>query len=138
MAQAQEKASRTIITCDTAACEIFYWNANGQTYTTDAIETFVSGDTLYVLNLTIDHQVTVSETVAVDRCSYTWRNLTYSQSGTYRDSVPTQSSCDSIFELSLTVTNTDSYVEQPPLQRYRCLCGYHPPFQQHLHPPRCA
>lgn len=108
MAQAQEKASRTIITCDTAACEIFYWNANGQTYTTDAIETFVSGDTLYVLNLTIDHQVTVSETVAVDRCSYTWRNLTYSQSGTYRDSVPTQSSCDSIFELSLTVTNTEA------------------------------
>lgn len=108
MAQAQEKASRTIITCDTAACESFYWNANGQTYTSDAIETYVSGDTLYVLNLTIDHQVTTAENVTVDRCSYTWRNVTYSQSGVYRDSIPTQTACDSLFVLTLTVTNTEA------------------------------
>lgn len=108
MAQAQEKASRVIITCDTAACESFHWNVNGQTYTIDAVETFISGDTLYVLNLTIDHQATVAETVAVDRCSYSWRDHTYTQSGTYSDSVATQTSCDSVFVLTLTVTSSEA------------------------------
>lgn len=110
LAQAQEKASRVIITCDTAVCESFHWNANGQTYLQDTIVTYLNAtqDTLYVLNLSVDHQSTTAETVAVDRCSHTWRGLTYSQSGTYRDSIPTQTACDSLFVLTLTVTNREA------------------------------
>lgn len=107
MAMAQQKGSRIIVPLDTTVCQSFTWNVNGQTYTQDTVDTYIDVDTLYVLNLTVTQEYSDSVAVSVERCSYTWRGNTYTQSGTYRDTVVSPSVCDSTFILKLTVANME-------------------------------
>ena len=110
VAMAQNNGSRVLVTTDTAACESFVWNINGQTYTTDTAVMYsnAANDTLFVLNLTIAHQASVSETVSVDRCTYTWHGETFHASGLYYDTIAgITAGCDSVFSLDLSVSNTE-------------------------------
>lgn len=110
VAMAQNNNSRVLVSTDTAACESFLWSVNGQTYTSDTAVMHINAtnDTLFVLNLYVLHPAFVEETVSVDRCSYSWHGETYRTSGLYYDTIPGIGSCDSIFELALTVTTTET------------------------------
>lgn len=109
-ALAQNNGGRVLVTTDTVACESFVWNANGQTYTNDTADMFINAtnDTLFVLNLTLTHQGVVNETISVDRCSYAWHGETYTTSGNYADTVSGIAGCDSIFNLSLTLSSVET------------------------------
>lgn len=113
MTMAQDNVQRTIVPVNASACETYTWAVNGQTYTNDTVVTFVNAtdDTVFVLNLTINTPAVMNETILSDRCSYTWRGTTYSQSGVYRDTVFAAANsglCDSIFSVSLLVSNVES------------------------------
>ena len=97
---------------DTAAadgCDGYLWRGN--TYTASGMYTsIVAGvaeggcDSIYVLDLTVNHSVT-SEEEASDCDSYVWHGQTYTATGSYNDIVvgATAEGCDSIYTLALTI-----------------------------------
>jgi len=90
---------------------------HGTTYTASgtytAAYTTVNGcDSVYTLNLTVNPTYAFSENHSMcNGDSYTWRGNTYTASGTYYDSLLTQSGCDSVFVLNLTVNPVYAFNE---------------------------
>ena len=109
-AMAQDNGNRVIVSTDTTACQSFTWSANGQTYVADTVVTYINAtnDTLFVLNLVVEQPAVVNDTVATDRCNYSWRGNTYSVNGDYADTVTTAAGCDSIYNLHLTVSDSEA------------------------------
>jgi hypothetical protein len=102
----------TFSTQTETACNSFTW-IDGINYTTSnntAIFNLVNSvgcDSVVTLNLTINNPSVGSQIeTAID--SYTWpfNNQTYSQSGTYTDTIPNAVGCDSIVTLNLTMNFT--------------------------------
>jgi hypothetical protein len=91
------------------ACNSFTW-INGITYSTSnntATYTLINSigcDSVVTLNLTINNS-SVGSQIETALDSYTWplNNQTYSQSGTYTDTIPNTVGCDSIVTLNLTM-----------------------------------
>jgi hypothetical protein len=90
-----------------SACDSYTWSVTGQTYYTNTVVTHVSGDTLYILDLTINPSVTnvVSDPV-VGGCTYTWGTTTYDESGTYTQTFRTSKNCDSTVTINLTLSES--------------------------------
>ncbi|MBR3725809.1 MAG: T9SS type A sorting domain-containing protein [Bacteroidales bacterium] len=108
-------AQRAIVPVSQSACETFTWSVNNQTYTTDTLVTYIDGDTIYVLDLTINTPYVSNENIIATRCSYTWRGDTFYVSDLYHDTVvaPEGSGlCDSIFNLLLTVSPTETNTQE--------------------------
>ena len=92
-----------------SACDSYTWTVTGQTYTTDTVVTLVSGDTLYILDLTINPNVTnVVSTPVVGGCTYTWGTTTYDESGVYTQTFRTSKNCDSVVTITLTLSESAS------------------------------
>ena len=113
LALAQDNTQRTIVTNNSTACGTFTWTANGQTYTSDTVVHYINptDDTLFVLNLTINHPYINNETVYGTRCTFTWRGTEYLLSGLYSDTVDAavgSGECDSIYNLNLTLSSTET------------------------------
>ncbi|MPM14306.1 hypothetical protein SDC9_60668 [bioreactor metagenome] len=95
--------------------ETFTWQ--GSTYTSDGTYTaaFISSsgcDSIYTLNLTVNPTyVTLSGVEVCNGDMYTWRGNSYSVAGTYYDSLHTQTGCDSVFVLNLTVNPSYAFNE---------------------------
>ncbi|HBG70525.1 MAG: hypothetical protein A2W93_03660 [Bacteroidetes bacterium GWF2_43_63] len=95
--------------------EIYSWRGNdysvaGTYY--DSLQTQTGCDSIFVLNLTVNPAyVTLSEVEVCQGDIYTWRGNDYSVAGTYYDSLQTQTGCDSVFVLELTVNSTYEFTE---------------------------
>ncbi|MBI5539710.1 MAG: SBBP repeat-containing protein [Bacteroidia bacterium] len=95
-------------------CNGVVYNWHGNNYTTSGTyfsshNTINGCDSIYTLNLTVNPVYSFSENYSI--CggeSYNWHNSTYSIAGHYYDSLLTTNSCDSIFELNLSVVNIDT------------------------------
>lgn len=62
-----------------SACDSYTWSVTGQTYTSSTVVTHVVGDTLYILDLTINPSVTNVVTTPVQGgCTFTWGDSTWS------------------------------------------------------------
>ncbi len=93
-----------------SACNSFTWN--GTTYSQSGQYTYTSTntngcDSIATLNLTINNTSTSSQTqTSLD--SYTWpvNGQTYTQSGTYTDTLANAAGCDSVVTLNLTLSFT--------------------------------
>ena len=112
LTMAQNNDPLTTVVNNVTACETYTWNVNGQTYTSSTVTTILNAtsDTLFVLNLTVNHVYSSTETVNSDRCSYTWRGNTYYHSGTYTDTVEgnaTAGTCDSFFVALITIPTAE-------------------------------
>ncbi|MCR4659821.1 MAG: T9SS type A sorting domain-containing protein [Bacteroidales bacterium] len=105
-AMAQTKAPRTIITLDTVACDSLAW-VNNQVYTSDTTVMFAKNDTVYLLNLTINHAYYNIPAVDIEAgCSYTWQGHTVMADTTLTDTLKTVSGgCDSVATVNLTFTH---------------------------------
>lgn len=101
--QAQTKAF-TQINIDTTVCGSFTWNVNGQTYTSSALVTYQSSDTLYVLDLTVHRVVTTpTEVTPISGvCYYDFCGQRLYTSGRY-DGVMQRGGCDSAVAIQLTI-----------------------------------
>lgn len=99
------------------ACETFTWDLNGVTYTNDTVVNYVSGDTLYVLDLTISHATTtVVPGVQDGGCTFSWGSEVYHTSGTYTQTFQTVNGCDS----TVTITVHISGVGQADITKEAC------------------
>ena len=66
-------------------------------------------DSIVTLNLTI-HNAASSDTTATACDSLVWRGVTFTNSGTYYDTLQTQTGCDSVITLNLTINSTPTFV----------------------------
>ena len=75
LAMAQDNSSLEIVNNNVTACETYTWNVNGVTYTSSTVTTYLNAtnDTLFVLNLTVNHPFYNAEPITSNNCSYTWR-----------------------------------------------------------------
>lgn len=88
-------------------CDSYTWPVNGQTYTTSAVVTHVVGDTLYILDLTINQSVSNVVTTPVQGgCTFQWGNNTYTENGTYTQTFTGSNGCDSTVTINLVLNTT--------------------------------
>ncbi len=79
--------------------------ASGVSY--DSLQTVAGCDSVYELTLTVNPTYLIQETHAICQGeTYTWRTKNLTTSGVYYDSLQTVASCDSVYELTLTVNPT--------------------------------
>jgi photosystem II stability/assembly factor-like uncharacterized protein len=118
--------SSAITNEEASACESYTWSVNGDTYTEsglykDTLQNQFLCDSIIHLDLTI-HKGDIKEVLEINACeSYTWDRTgeTLTTSGTYRDTLKTQSLCDSIFELDLIIsTPFDSIITKTACDQY--------------------
>ncbi|MGD9492342.1 MAG: endonuclease [Bacteroidales bacterium] len=106
-----------LITETQSICEGQSYTWHGNTYSvagtyTAAYTTMNGCDSIYTLNLSVNpNYVTLSEVEVCNGESYIWRGNSYNVAGTYYDSLLTQSGCDSVFVLNLTVNPTYAFNE---------------------------
>ncbi len=96
-------------TVQQTACEEYTWPLNNETYTqsglyADTLQNTNGCDSIVTLNLIINPAT--SDSVNITACEqYIWslNNQTYTQSGTYLDTLQNINGCDSIVTLHLTI-----------------------------------
>ncbi|MCL2132321.1 MAG: T9SS type A sorting domain-containing protein, partial [Lentimicrobiaceae bacterium] len=90
-------------------CEGDSYDWHGQSYTAtgiyyDNLLTQEGCDSIYALDLTVNPSYRFTETANITQGgTYLWHGQTYTDAGTYYDSLLTQEGCDSIYELTLNV-----------------------------------
>lgn len=103
------------------ACTSYTWPVNGTTYTVTGVHTAIVGDTLYILDLTINPVYTeIISTPIQGGCSYTWGDSVITTNGTHTQTFQSQAGCDSTVTITLslatsatkayTVTACESYI----------------------------
>jgi hypothetical protein len=106
------------VTSAKTECESYTWPSNGMTYTAsgiyyDSLQSIYGCDSVRKLFLTIKQKSYSTATVSTCDYSYLWplNGQTYSQSGTYTDTIVNSAGCDSIATLNLTVSSLDTTVQ---------------------------
>lgn len=90
-------------------CDSYTWSVTGDTYTTDTVITYTVGDTLYILDLTINPSVSTVVAETIDGgCTFQWGNNTYTESGTYTQTFQTTKGCDSVVTVTLSLATSAS------------------------------
>jgi hypothetical protein len=99
-------------------CESYTWPSNGLTYTAsgiyyDSLQSIYGCDSVRKLFLTIKQKSFSTATISTCDNSFLWplNGQTYSQSGTYTDTIVNSAGCDSIATLNLTVSSLDTTVQ---------------------------
>ena len=89
------------------ACVSYTWPVNGMTFTTSGVHTAIIGDTLYILDLTINpvYNITVSDPVQ-GGCTYTWGDSVYITPGTHTQTFQSVNNCDSTVTINLALTTS--------------------------------
>ena len=110
MAMAQIDAGHTVVTIQKSACGSYTWDKNGMTYTTDTSAAVTIGDTIYVLDFTIDTVPVKYDTTHVvnlnGECGVKWRDTLFTTYGTIDKTFHLSNGCDSVFRLNITLTDT--------------------------------
>ena len=113
-------------TIDVAICDGQKYTFNGHDYTTSGIypaklKSKDGCDSTAVLRLTVGDTYRIPDTrYLAEGQTIKWRGYRIATPGIYRDTLPTASGCDSIFELNLLQTNT-------PKEQHDTLC-YEPTY----------
>ncbi len=87
-----------------SACVEYTWSVNGTNYTTSGVYTHVQGDTLYILDLTINPTYANTTPIAVaGGCTFEWGDTTILHNGVYTKSFESVYGCDSTVTINLTL-----------------------------------
>jgi len=100
------------------ACNEYTWAQNGVTYSSsgfysDSLLNRYMCDSIVSLDLTLNQSPRSNNTITSCE-AYTWRRngLTYTMSGIYSDTVPSQQKCDSIVSINLTIDPINTSITQ--------------------------
>jgi hypothetical protein len=105
----------TTATISASACNS-YTAPSGATYTSsgtvmDTIPNMAGCDSIITINLTVNTQTQSSMNASICGGTYTAPSgATYTQTGTYLDTIPNMAGCDSIITITLQVTTVDTSV----------------------------
>lgn len=94
------------------ACVSYTWPVNGATYSISGVYTVLQGDTLYILDLSIHQEYTITISTPIQGgCTYTWGDSVYTTSGEHTQTFSSVAGCDSTvtINLSLATSATKSY-----------------------------
>lgn len=91
------------------ACGSYTW-IDGNIYTADTIVTYLQGDTLYVLDLTVDAPRidTASAIPVAGACSAEWNGKRWNTAGIFFDTIRIAGQCDSVVKVEITLSGVDS------------------------------
>jgi len=104
----------TTTNINVAACDSYFWSANGTTYTSSGLysatlTTPQGCDSTINLNLVINNSTSsVLNVVACDSYFWSMNGNTYTSGGTYFATVSSVNGCDSLVTLNLTLKNSSS------------------------------
>ncbi len=92
-----------------SACVSYTWSVTGTTYTTSGVYTYVAGDTLYILDLTVNptYNITVP-TVVQGGCTFSWGDSVYTTEGTHTQTFQSVAGCDSTVTINLALATSAS------------------------------
>ena len=110
LALGQRPATATFETTDTTACGSFKWT-NDSVYTASTVDTYTSGDTVYVLNLTLEPpQVDTVNAIPVSGGCYAMYNeKKWTVAGTFTDTLRVAGqSCDKLVKIEVTLSGQDT------------------------------
>lgn len=102
----------TTTNVNVAACDSYFWGANGTTYTssgayTTTLTTLQGCDSIINLNLVINTSSSATQSiVACDSYFWSANGNTYFTGGAYFATIPNVSGCDSLVTLNLTIKNS--------------------------------
>jgi|GEM_PF-890253 len=108
-----EVLSSSISNVRDTVCDQYTWSQNGQTYNasgiyTDVLMNAIGCDSVIRLILEVDSSTTsVQKETSCFTYEWTRKGITYTESGSYFDTIPNGIGCDSILELDLTIYNLD-------------------------------
>ena len=99
-----------IETTNVTACGSYTWSVNHQTYTRDTGVVVMGDSVLYVLALTMSEGVvdTNNALALSGNCNVKWNNKLWKIAGTYIDTIHTESGCDTVKKISVTLSMRDS------------------------------
>lgn len=110
MAMAQINAGHTVVTIQKTACGSYTWDKNGVTYTADASAAVTVGDTIYVLDFTLDTMPVKYDTTNVvnlsGACGVKWHDTVFTTHGNFDKTFRLSNGCDSVYRLNVTLTDT--------------------------------
>ena len=99
------------VVLDESICDGESFELNGETYTSAGSYAYISNDTVYTLNLTVNpvYNIIISDSITAGE-TYTQYGFNESAAGTYTQSLTTVNGCDSIITLHLAVlTGVNEY-----------------------------
>lgn len=92
-----------------SACDSYTWSVNGTTYTTSGAYTHIQGDTLYILDLTINPSyANVIPIPVAGGCTFEWGDTTITTGGIYTKQFESIYGCDSTVTINLTLSTSAS------------------------------
>lgn len=113
MAIGQIPAAATFHTTDTTACGSFKWT-NDSIYTASTVDTYTSGDTVYVLNLVLEAPK-VDTAVAIEvngGCFARYNEKEWHTAGLFLDTIRVPGQCDSVVKLDIVLSGADVIAEE--------------------------
>ncbi|MCQ2343833.1 MAG: hypothetical protein MJ002_02780, partial [Paludibacteraceae bacterium] len=100
----------TIQMCDGSSYEWHGRNITGSGTYFDSLVTRSGCDSIYQLYVNVTHNFhNIEYDTLCSNTVYQWRNKFITEGGTYFDSISTQSGCDSVYELRLTMSRSYVY-----------------------------
>ena len=91
------------------ACESYTWSIDGVTYTTSGVHTAIIGDTLYILDLTINPEYNITVPTPVQGgCTFNWGDSVYTVGGSHTQTFQSVNGCDSTVTITLNLTTSAS------------------------------
>ena len=99
-----------IETTNVTACGSYTWSVNHETYTRDTGVVVMDDTVLYVLALTMSEGVvdTVTPLEMSGNCNVKWNKKLWKIAGTYIDTIHTESGCDTVKKITVTLSMRDS------------------------------
>ena len=106
--QAQHYAS-THIDTTVKACGSYTWNVTNQTYDSTGAYVAFTGDTLWILDLTVYPVYNDTLPMSVNGgCTYTWGNQTYNTPGYHSQTFRSSKNCDSTVTVDVVINSAAS------------------------------
>lgn len=107
--------SETFDTVVENACQYYVWN-NDTLTASDFYYDTIAGNScqeIFVLDLTINPNFTLADTMEMCNDSYSWRNRTLTESGIYYDTVAaTEGICDTVYSINFVVADHKNITEE--------------------------
>ena len=107
----QADADRAFVNETKVSCSPYTWAPTGETFSQDTVVTYITDDTIYVLDYTrLSLVIDTADLREINGgCMVTFNNKSWYTEGIYFDTLPTAGSgCDTVVKISITLSGTDA------------------------------